>query len=70
MTTKKEYIEMKCEEFEKEFTCITHGCDGNGTIPVQNSEGEWEPEQCEYCFVKRFPARDFLRLSLEQCPNN
>lgn len=30
--------------------CPTIGCDNNGTIAVQISEDEWEPQQCEWCY--------------------
>lgn len=62
--------EQILEEFEKMLTCINPNCDGKGSIPVQRYEGEWEAEQCEYCFVKRFPVRDFISNLLTQQQEN
>ena len=41
------YIESKVKEFRKEFKCIQGDCDGNGYIPVQVAEDEWEAERRE-----------------------
>lgn len=51
------------EEFEKQFKCINAeslGCDSKGNIPVQTGEGEWEAEQCQYCFERLFKYKDFI----------
>ena len=52
--TKIPSVEERVEEFSKDFTCINNHCDQSGCIPHQTEEG-WEPQQCEYCYVVRFP---------------
>lgn len=27
------------------------GCNNDGCIPTQVREGEWEPQQCEFCYT-------------------
>ena len=41
--------------------CVATNCDGEGNIPHQISEDEWEAEQCQYCYEIRFPKRDILK---------
>lgn len=34
--------------------CPHDNCDNNGTIAVQTyPNGEWEPEQCQWCYEKK-----------------
>jgi hypothetical protein len=32
--------------------CPNLGCNNTGCIPVQISEDDWEPEQCEFCYTE------------------
>lgn len=56
----KEFDEAFC------FKCINNDCDGMGNIPVRDSDGDWTAEQCQYCFEKRFPAKQFLLSSIKE----
>ena len=33
--------------------CPNYGCGNSGCIPNQISEDEWEPEQCQWCYVTK-----------------
>lgn len=46
--------------FEERFKCIDRNCDGAGNIPHQIAEGEWEAQQCQFCFEHRFPLLSFI----------
>lgn len=64
--TIQEAIEKGIEEFNDKFKCINFerlGCDNLGNIPVQVGEGEWEAEQCQYCFERLFKYREFIRTT-------
>ena len=65
MTPLQQMISDNEREFEEKFKCINAviGCDSKGNIPVQVSEGEWEAEQCEYCFERLFKYQSFLHSS-------
>jgi len=45
---------------EKEVVpdCPNSSCDQNGTIANQVAEGEWEPEQCQFCYQVRLPLKE------------
>lgn len=61
MTQQNKWWEIEWQELSK---CINPNCDNNGTIPncVIGEDGEesWEPQQCEYCYVKRFPLKELI----------
>lgn len=57
-------VEGIVREFEEKLKCIDSNCDQRGNIPHQVAEGQWEAQQCEYCFVIRFPTIDWLRTTL------
>jgi hypothetical protein len=40
--------------------CINTQCDNHGTITAMGSDGEPEPEQCQYCYQERFPLAEAL----------
>ena len=42
------------------FNC-PNGCDGNGSIPEMDPDGEWELSQCQWCFEYGMPARDAIQ---------
>ena len=54
------------EEFDEKFKCIKLDCDGQGNIPCQISEGEWEAEECEFHAKYLFPIKSFLSEKLDQ----
>lgn len=57
------------KEFDDKFKCINVdnlNCDSKGNIPVQVGEGEFEAEQCEYCFQRLFKYKDFIRTAIEK----
>lgn len=51
-------------EFEEKFKCIKSDCDGNGCIPHQVAEDEWEAQQCQFHAEYLFPMKSHNRLSL------
>ena len=54
------------KEFDEKFHCIQRECDGNGNIPVQVDEDEWEAEQCRFHDEYLFPIKQFINEKLEQ----
>ena len=59
-------IKERVEEFEKLLPCINRDCDGKGSIPERDGEGNWQQAQCEYCFVVRFPMFKAITKALKQ----
>lgn len=57
-------IELRTKILEA-FPCIDVSCDQQGTIPHQVSDNEWEPEQCQFCWERRFPAADQILSVIE-----
>ena len=55
------------EEIERmlRFNC-PNGCDGQGSYHEMGSDGEWEQEQCQWCFEFGMPARESLTTYLDQ----
>ena len=53
-------------EFDEKFKCIQGDCDGNGIIPHQVGEGEWEAQQCQFHAEYLTPQRKFLATSIAQ----
>ena len=41
-------------------------CDGNGTYPESDVDGQPYPAQCEYCYLVRFAAADNFMHLIEQ----
>ena len=58
---KQDFIEEKL----KKFKCIQSGCDNNGTIAVRNQEGDWEPEQCQFCDEYILPLKDLIKEAIQ-----
>ena len=54
------------KEFDKKFPCVEDGCDNNGTISRYDRDGDQEVRQCQWCFEKRLPIKDFIRSLLHQ----
>lgn len=54
------------KEFRENFKCTNPYCDGNGIIPVQVGEDEWEPEQCEFHAKYLLPIENFLQKAISQ----
>lgn len=52
--------------FNEQFKCIQADCDGNGAIPHQVAEGEWEAQQCQFHAEYLFPIKAFFRAELER----
>lgn len=48
------------EEFDKNFSCIQNGCDGNGHIQISENESE----QCQFHAKYIFPLKSFIRQTL------
>lgn len=44
--------------------CEERTCDQNGTMASYDSDGDCEPQQCEWCFRNRLPVKDFIRALL------
>lgn len=44
--------EEKAIQLLKMAKCPIPNCDNNGTIAYQTSNGEWEPEPCQWCDEK------------------
>jgi len=65
MTNK--YIEEKIKELMDSFKCIQSDCDNNGTITVADENGDPMPEQCQFCFEIRFPLRNKIKQTLQDC---
>lgn len=53
------------EEFDKLLPCIQLGCDNNGSIAEKVGEDEWEQNQCQYCFERRFPIIDLYDSQIQ-----
>lgn len=47
------------EEFDEKIPC-SRSCDRNGTV----ANGDSEPEQCQFCYEVRLPARELLESQL------
>ena len=56
-------LSQQQEAFDEEFKCIQSDCDGNGNIPHQIAEGEWEAQQCQFHAEYLFPIKAFLLAS-------
>ena len=54
------------KEFDKKFPCVEDGCDNNGTISGYDRDGYREVQQCQWCFEKRLPIKDFISSFLHQ----
>lgn len=52
------------KEFDEKFKCIQSDCDGNGCIPHQVADGEWEAQQCQFHAEYLFPIKQFFRSVL------
>jgi len=52
------------EKFDAKFKCIQSDCDGNGCIPHQVAEDEWEAQQCQFHSEYIFPIKDFIKSLL------
>ena len=63
---KTKTIKERVQEFEKLLPCINRDCDGKGSIPERDGEGNWQQAQCEYCFVVRFPMFKAITKALKQ----
>ncbi len=57
-------IQESAKAFEEQFKCIQSDCDGNGCIPHQVADDEWEAQQCQFHAEYLFPINDFHRSSL------
>lgn len=57
-------VEEIVEEFAERFPCISNNCDNNGTLTVQDCDGEPAAEQCEYCHRQRFEDQAWFRTTL------
>lgn len=47
-------------EFNEKFKCIQSDCDGNGCIPNQVAEDEWEAQQCQFHAEYLLPIKEFI----------
>ena len=63
---KTQSIKSIIQEFNKRFKCIEKGCEGDGVLPEQDGEGDWQPAQCEFCYEVRFPLKDWLEQTLNK----
>jgi hypothetical protein len=70
MKTLQDITQEKSETYLNTFKCIDSNCDGNGSIPVQNYEGEWEADPCEYCYVVRFPTKELIIAAIKEVDAN
>lgn len=52
------------EEYKKRHPCINSMCDGEGTLTLADFNNEPYPEQCEYCYRKRFEDIEWLTEAL------
>ena len=53
------------ERFEKKFKCIDDSCDGQGNIPHQISEDEWEAQQCQFHAEYLFPLKKLIQSEID-----
>lgn len=53
------------ERFDEKFKCIDDSCDGQGNIPHQVSEDEWEAQQCQFHAEYLFPLKDFIQSEID-----
>lgn len=62
--------EQRNKRFDEKFKCIQSDCDGNGCIPHQVAEDEWEAEQCQFHAEYLFPIKSHItsevHLTIEQ----
>lgn len=53
--TKLDIAKKEGREMLSKFKCIQDECDGQGNIPRQGDDGEWEAYQCEFHAKYLFP---------------
>ena len=53
------------ERIRKAQFCPVFGCDNSGCIAHQISDDEWEPQQCEWCYVTKDSLFNILSENLE-----
>lgn len=67
----KEQLE---KEFDKIMPCIELNCNGEGIIAKEvtrdNGDSDIEPEQCQFCYTVRFPARETFIQNIENILTN
>ena len=64
MTPIQTTYEQMMSKFDEKFKCIQKDCDGNGCIPVQVSEDDWEADQCQFHAEYIFPIKSHITQSL------
>ena len=53
------------KRFDKKFPCIQPDCDGNGNIPVQVGDDEWEADQCQFHAEYLFLMKAFISQEIK-----
>ena len=59
MTNLKTLLESRNRTFDEKFKCIQSDCDGQGNIPHQVAEDDWEAEQCQFHAEYLFPIKSY-----------
>ena len=56
-------LEKLIGELNEKIPCTKYECDGNGVIVFLDEKGELQTEQCDYCFLVRFPIIDLIKTA-------